>query len=80
MVLLDEPTSGLDHVARRAVWDIIERQKKVRQEREREGERERGREGERERGREGEGVRLALSTYGIIISVFFLFVSSFFFF
>ena len=39
MVLLDEPTSGLDHVARRAVWDIIERQKKVRQERE--GERER---------------------------------------
>ena len=47
MVLLDEPTSGLDHVARRAVWDIIERQKKVRQERE--GERERGREGGRER-------------------------------
>jgi len=29
VVLLDEPTSGLDHKSRRAVWDIIERQKKV---------------------------------------------------
>lgn len=28
-MILDEPTTGLDHIARRAIWDIIERQKKV---------------------------------------------------
>lgn len=31
VVLLDEPTSGLDPAARRALWDLLQREKKGKQ-------------------------------------------------